>query len=85
MTYKERMKAYCKSCEHHSTCGWVRIGTIERCFDVQEFMSGWEAGQTDTIEEIEKLLPSDDSKIYNDAGRALIWRLRKRIEELKGV
>ena len=84
MSYEERMKAYCKSCEHHSTCGWVRIGTIERCFDVQEFMSGWEAGQTDTIEEIEKLLPdmikSGDMRSYLP-----VKALEKKLKELKGV
>lgn len=61
MTYKERMAAFCQQCEHHSTCGWVKAGTIDRCFDIQGFMEGWEYGQKDTLEEIEKYIGNNNS------------------------
>lgn len=37
----------------------------------------------DVLNRIEALLPDDDSRLYNDAGKALIWRLREEIEKIR--
>ena len=35
------------------------------------------------LKRIEALLPAEDSRLYNDAGKALIWRLREEIEKIR--
>lgn len=35
------------------------------------------------LKRIETLLPADDSRLYNDAGKALIWRLREEMEKIR--
>jgi len=35
------------------------------------------------LDDVVMLLPSDDSRLLNDAGNALVWRIKKRIKELE--
>lgn len=49
-------------------------------------MSGrkyFEAGANYVLEEVEKILPKD-GKSLNDTGKALLWRIKDTIEQLKG-
>ena len=58
MNYKERSKAFCKECKLYEGCCWSTSGRYANCIEGQNFMLGWELGQQDTIEEIEKLSKS---------------------------
>ena len=44
---------------------------------------GFEAGANYVLEEIEKLLPKEDNRNLNDYGKALVWRIKDAIKQLK--
>ena len=61
MTYEERMKYICSKCplnKRFEACGYLMRNMMEDCISLQNIMYGWELGQSDTIEEIEKLSKS---------------------------
>ena len=43
---------------------------------------GFEAGGNYVLDEIERLLPKEDKNL-NDYGKALIWRIKEAVEQLK--
>lgn len=43
----------------------------------------FETGGNYVLDEIEKKLPSEDDRNLNDYGKALVWRLKDCIEQLK--
>lgn len=43
----------------------------------------FEAGANYVLDEIEMLLPKEDKNL-NDYGKALVWRIKDTIEQLKG-
>ena len=48
MTYEKRAEQYCKNCKEYNLCIWVKQKRYSNCIDGQNFMAGWECGQSDT-------------------------------------
>ena len=48
----------------------------------EEKREGFETGANYAIDEIEKILPKEDKNL-NDYGKALIWRIKDTIEQLR--
>ena len=81
MTYEEKAFEYCKECPCNFECAWYKMKRYANCIDGQNFMSGWEAGQIDTLEEIEKLRKSiGDSEGFH---YSFFMGVLKLIEQLK--
>ena len=76
MSYEERAFKYCQECKFFKECCWSLQGRYADCIDGHTFMDGWEAGQTDTLEEIEKCM---DEKYAITS----FHRVKDKIKELK--
>ena len=66
MNYDERMTQFCeKQCVDRKECEYVLCKNTFRCDYLSGIMYGWELGQNDTLEEIEKAMKEcdvDDSR-----------------------
>lgn len=82
---KEKAKKWCS--EHSNK------GCTEQCDGCWQLKQAWgceqhnmetayEAGANYVINEIEKILPKEDKNL-NDYGKALVWRIKDTIEQLK--
>ena len=61
MTYNERMAQFCeKQCVDRKECEYVLCNKTFRCDYLSGIMYGWELGQEDTLEEIEKAMKECD-------------------------
>jgi len=79
MTYNERMAQFCeKQCVDRKECEYVLCKNTFRCDYLSGIMYGWELGQKDTLEEIEKAYDT-----YEDF-EATCTMVRKAIQKLKG-
>ena len=79
MTYNERMAQFCeKQCVDRKECEYVLCKNTFRCDYLSGIMYGWELGQKDTLEEIEKAYNT-----FKDSG-ATCALVGKTIKELKG-
>lgn len=82
---KEKAK---KWCSEHSNKGCTE--NCEGCWQLRQVWgceqrnmeTAYEEGANYVLEQIEKELPLDD-KCLNDYGKALVWRLKNCIEQLK--
>ena len=83
MTYDERIRDICEGCFVHNDCAYVKRGLEVDCGYLDSFSAGWEYGQQDTLEEIEKIM--DMSKFYSDmsTNTRLYDVLVNKINELK--
>ena len=58
MTYEERQKQVCDECnkQRPTDCPYRNRDLQRKCPNLDSVMYGWELGQKDTIEEIEKAI-----------------------------
>ena len=78
MTYEERIAQFCENeCVSREGCVHVLCGNTHRCDYLVGIMHGWELGQRDTLEEIEKYANMQD-------GCYALECIQMRIQELKG-
>ena len=87
MDYKERMAQFCdKQCSDRNECEYKACNKTFRCDYLSGIMYGWELGQQDTLEEIEKALTPQ--RCLTDLGidvcaEALVKTALQTIEALK--
>lgn len=51
--------------------------------ELQTYNEKFVEGATYVLNGIEKLLPKEDNKNLNDYGKALVWRIKDAIKQLK--
>ena len=51
-------------------------------YDQDDMRNMFEAGANYVLDEIEKIFPKEDKNL-NDYGKALVWRIKDTIEQLK--
>lgn len=79
MTYNERMAQFCENqCVDRKECEYVLCKNTFRCDYLSGIMYGWELGQKDTLEEIEKLI------IIGEPWCVIGENIQNTIKELKG-
>ena len=89
MSYEERAFKYCQECKFFKECCWSLQGRYADCIDGHTFMDGWEAGQKDTLEEIENVLSHEHYRDYcrtnyiSDENQFFCSEIVKKIKELK--
>ena len=82
------MKSIKEKAEEYSYANWQSDEYHDGASEGLEFdpightQKTFEAGANYVLEQIEKELPLDD-KCLNDYGKALVWRLKNCIEQLK--
>lgn len=64
-------------------CGYLMRNKQDDCIENDNFMSGWELGQQDTIEEIEAILNKSNESRCEDF--FTIAEIKRKIEQLKKI
>jgi len=74
MTYEERQRQVCEECYRiFKDCGYIGRGLNNKCSHILDVMSGWELGQKDTLEEIDK--------VYNKGGCIAVIELVRELNK----
>lgn len=60
-----------------------QVESYEAYAEKEEIAAAFEAGANYVLDEIERLLSKEDKNL-NDYGKALVWRIKDTIEQLKG-
>lgn len=53
-------------------------------YDEEDLEESYEAGANYVLDILEKELPLEDNRNLNDYSKALVWRLKECIKQLKG-
>ena len=82
---KEKAKKWCsehsnKGCTEKCDGCW-QLRQVWGC-EQRNMETAYEAGANYVLAEIEKILPKEDKNL-NDYGKALIWRIKDTIEQLR--
>lgn len=85
-TIKETSKEWCsehsnKGCKEQCDGCW-QVESVFGC-EQHNMELAYEAGANYMLDTLEKELPLEDNRNLNDYGKALVWRLKNCIEQLK--